>query len=132
MALRRAVFSLQRFLALDNLRTLRSHFGVEGDIVSPFFRYIGFVENRLDRTFRDAGVTIDAMYGVDEEHVLSLVKAVTGTDDDAIGIFAVETGFGNDECHDRLLLRRGFQRDANAVRKADKILINIFTSTIAG
>lgn len=96
---------------MDDLRTLRGHFGIERDIVSPLFRYIVFVKNRLDRTFRDAGITIDAMFGIDEQHVLPLVKAVAGTDDDAIGIFAVETGFCNDECHDRLLLRRGFQRE---------------------
>src|SRR5262249_17055574 len=49
--------------------------GVESDVMPPFLGNIVFMEDRLDRAFRHAGLAVDAILRVDVEHLLALVEA---------------------------------------------------------
>src|SRR5690606_40854635 len=64
-----------------------------------------FGENCLDRTFGFAQGTVDAFVRVDYQHVRPFPKAVDGTNLDAVGEFALDAGFCNDESHDDSLVR---------------------------
>src|SRR5207248_4612244 len=56
-------------------------------------------DDRLDRAFGLADAAIDALVGMDDEHVLALVEAVDRTDLDAIHVLAANAGFGDDVSH---------------------------------
>src|SRR5439155_7792041 len=60
---------------------------------------LGVRLDRVDRTFGLANPAIDALVGMDYEHVLALVEAVHGADLDAIHVFALDTGFIDDVGH---------------------------------
>src|ERR1700683_4105815 len=62
-------------------------------------------DDRLDRAFRLAYPAVDALVGVDDQHVLTLVEAIDGADLHAIHIFAADTGLGDDIGHGRLPFR---------------------------
>tara|TARA_B110000503_G_scaffold48603_1_gene79027 strand:+ start:621 stop:872 length:252 start_codon:yes stop_codon:yes gene_type:complete len=51
------------------------------------------------RALGNAYGAINALVWVDGEEVGALPKAVDGTDVNAIGVLALDTGFGNDVCH---------------------------------
>src|SRR4051795_8123752 len=80
-------------------------FGVESHVMPPLRRHRAFVEDRLDGAFRDTCLAVNAMVWVDGEHLLCLVEAVAWTDRDAVGVFAANAWFGDDECHELLLAR---------------------------
>jgi endonuclease-3 len=63
-------------------------------------RQISLRENRRDRTDRHARCAINALVGIDDHAVLRLVKTIHGTDFDAIGELATDTGFSNYMGHD--------------------------------
>jgi hypothetical protein len=62
-------------------------------------RNVLFVENRLDRTFVKARITVDAFNWVDIKHLVTIAKAIAGANDDAIGVFASETILRHDIRH---------------------------------
>jgi hypothetical protein len=64
------------------------------------------MKDRLDRALRYARVAVDAVNRVDVELVLVLVKTITWTDDDAIGVFAIVARLTDDEGHGGSLLVR--------------------------
>src|SRR5258708_6744113 len=80
--------------------------GVEGVVGLPFLRDGGFVEDRLNRAFRHAGLAVDAVVRVDVQHLLALVEALHRADRDTVGVLAAVTGLGDDEGHERLLAMR--------------------------
>ena len=99
-----------RFFLLGNDRTLRRQFGVERCVVLPFGRKIVFVEDGFDRTLRDARFAVDALIGMNIEHRLALVETLYGANHNTVGVFAVETGFGNNVGHSGPFLLRGVTR----------------------
>jgi hypothetical protein len=62
-----------------------------------------FGHNRVYRAFGLAKCAIDALIGVDNEHVRTLVEAVDGADLDAIREFALDTTFNDNKSHSYLL-----------------------------
>lgn len=65
--------------------------GIQLGELSPFFRQVIFVEDRLDRTFGNTRFAVDALVRVDVEHLLAFVEAFHGANNDAIGVLARET-----------------------------------------
>src|SRR5438477_6198642 len=52
--------------------------------------------DRLNRAFRLADPAVDALVGMDHQHVLALVKAVDGANLDAIHVLALDALFDDD------------------------------------
>src|SRR4029078_8926478 len=52
-----------------------------------------------DRALRLAHAAVDALIGVDNEHVLALVKTVHGAHFYAIGVIPLDANLGDDESH---------------------------------
>src|SRR3546814_2773698 len=65
-------------------------------LLQPAFR-IG--ENGLGRTFRLAHAAIDALAGINHQHVLTLIEAIDRTYLYAVHIFATDAGIGDDIGH---------------------------------
>jgi hypothetical protein len=55
--------------------------------------------DRADWTFRLAHAAIDALIGIDDQHVFAFVEAVDRTNFHAIGVLAFDAVFRNDEGH---------------------------------
>ena len=53
----------------------------------------------LSRTFRLAHAAVDALVGMDDEHVLAFVEAVDRTHLHAVHVFALDAVVGDDEGH---------------------------------
>lgn len=86
-------------LLLGNARALWSHLGVQVLVARPLFRQVISVENRCHRALRNTGLAIDALLRVNEEDRFAFVKTLDRTNNDAVGVLAVETGFSNNMCH---------------------------------
>lgn len=67
--------------------------------VGPFGRHVGLSENGFHGTFRNAGVTVNARLGINVQHVVIEMKGFNRTNERAIGVAAVYTGFSNDVGH---------------------------------
>ena len=67
--------------------------------VGPLGRNIGFGEDRLNRTLRNAGIAVDARLRIDVQHIVIKMKSFDGTDECTISVAAVHTGLGNDVSH---------------------------------
>ncbi len=52
--------------------------------------------------FGFANAAIDALVGIDDEHILAFIEAIDGANLDAIHIFAKDAGIGNDVGHVRI------------------------------
>src|SRR4029078_10019801 len=66
----------------------------------PFVEiWLGIALDRVDRALRLAHAAVDALIGVDNEHVLALVKTVHGAHFDAIGVLTRDETFGDDVSH---------------------------------
>ena len=70
---------------------------------------LGVGQDRLDRAFRLAHAAVDALVGVDDQHVLALVEAVHGADLDAVHVLAPDAGFGDHVGHRSLRLKARFR-----------------------
>src|SRR6185436_9142379 len=83
-------------LARD-VRPLDREIGVH---LEPLLRLgVGVRQDRLGRALGLAHAAVDALVGVDDEHVLALVEAVDRADLDAVHIFAADAGVGDDVGH---------------------------------
>ena len=86
------------FFALDrNVWPDRGIFHIQFEPV--FETWLGVRKNGFGRAFRLAHAAINALVGIDHEHVFALVEAVDRTDLDAIHIFAFDAIVGDDEGH---------------------------------
>jgi hypothetical protein len=56
-------------------------------------------KDRFDRALRKASITIDACVRIDQEFVRQFVKSLDRAHGGTIGVFTVDTRFGNDVCH---------------------------------
>jgi len=88
-----AVWSKEcRYLLADN-RVIWSFVNID---LGPVGLVLGdsiICEDRFDRTFRYARVTIDASIGVDIKTISQFVKCFDGADRSAVGVLAVNTRF---------------------------------------
>ncbi len=57
------------------------------------------MEDGLNRAFRNTGFAVDALIRVDIQHLFAFVETLHRANDDAIGVLAVEAGFGNNVSH---------------------------------
>jgi hypothetical protein len=64
-----------------------------------FRRRLAVGNDRLDRTFGLAHTAIDALVGVDHQHVLTLIETIYRANLDAIHVLAADAGFGDDVGH---------------------------------
>jgi hypothetical protein len=67
--------------------------------VCPLGRNIGFSEDGLHWALGNTGITVDARFRIDVQHIVIEVKSLNGTDECTISVAAVHTGFGNDVSH---------------------------------
>ena len=66
----------------------------------PFFGFgLGVGQNRPWRALGLANPTINALVGVDDQHIFALVEAIYGANFHAIHILTAYTGFGDDVGH---------------------------------
>src|SRR5262245_57949825 len=93
------LFTGERLFLFGDDRTLRRELGVELLVVLPLFGKVVFVKNRFHWTLGNARLAVDALFGVDVQHRLPLIKALYRAHDDAIRVFAVETRLGYDVGH---------------------------------
>jgi len=92
------IFPVCRRLALaGDVRPLFGIFGVE---FQPGCQIgFGVRDNRLDRAFRFAHAAIDAFIGMNDQHVFTFVKAIHGTNFDAILKFTFDAILCDDVSH---------------------------------
>lgn len=82
---------------------LGAAFRIEFDVRLPNLRHAGLVVNRFYGTFWHTGLAIDAVAGIDVEHVFVLIKAIAGTNRNAIGVLAISARRADNITH-RILL----------------------------
>src|SRR5262249_39377904 len=113
-----AGLALERVSLLVYDRALRTLFGVQLLELLPLVGKVVLVEDRLDRALRDARLAVDALLGVDVEHLRPFIEAIDRADDHAVGVFAVEARLGNDVGHSGLLggTKRGSVRETGGAR----------------
>src|SRR5580704_13642300 len=70
---------------------IRPGFGVFGVDSQPLLDAgLGIGLDRVDRAFRLADPAIDALVGVDDQHIFALVEAIHGADFNAVHVFAFD------------------------------------------
>ena len=57
------------------------------------------MEDGFNRAFGHAGLAVDALIGMNVDHLLALVEALYGAHHHAVRVFAGEAGFGDDMGH---------------------------------
>ena len=67
--------------------------------VSIVFRHVVIGKNCFHGTLRHTGITIDASFWIDVQHVVVEVKGLNGTDKCTISVAAIYTRFCNDVSH---------------------------------
>src|SRR5262249_5002977 len=79
--------------------------GIEAE--EPLKTRLGVGFDRLDRAFRFTDAAVDALVGMDDEHVFALVEAIHGTHLDAIHVLARNAAFDDDVGHPNLRFNGG-------------------------
>src|SRR6266581_8846477 len=79
--------------------------GIQGDEAALRLGHVVGVEYRLGRALGNAQRAVDALVGVDDEKIRPFAKTIDGTDLDAIGVLALDAGFGHHKSHRPLLCR---------------------------
>src|SRR5688572_29430420 len=92
---RSASSSRQRLFLFRDALALRRHLGVQCGESFPLLGDVVFLEDRLDRALGNARFAVDALVRVNVQHLLTLVEALHGANDDAIGVLAAEAWFAN-------------------------------------
>src|SRR5438445_7925622 len=74
--------------------------GVFGVDLEPLLQArLGVRLDGVGGAFGFADAAVDALVGMNDQHVLALVEAVDGADLNAVGIFAFDAGFSDDVSH---------------------------------
>jgi hypothetical protein len=73
--------------------------GVELEEMLLAFRDVVFGTDRFDRALGLAERAVDALLGIDHEHVWTFVEAIDGADFDAVGVLALDAALCDDEGH---------------------------------
>src|SRR5690606_40189738 len=100
----------QRILGPGDARPDGGELRVERDIGLLSGRDVLFGEYGLDRAFRNADGAVDALVGIDDEHVRPLAEAVDGADIDAVGVLAATARIDDDGGHACVKTGRRFER----------------------
>src|SRR3954468_1808712 len=78
--------------------------GKVGVQLEPLLRLaVGVGQDRRRRAFGLAHAAVDALVGVDHQHVFAFVEAVDGTHFHAVHVLALDAVFGNDVGHGRII-----------------------------
>ena len=87
----------QRYFALGNAFPggQLGQLGVQGRHMALVVRHVFLGVNRVHRALGDADGAVNALVGVNSQEIGAFPKAVHWTDIDAVGVFALNTGFGN-------------------------------------
>jgi hypothetical protein len=104
----------QRGLALGNALPARQfgQFSIEFNHMLLVFGSIFFRINGIGRAFWNADRAIDTFIGVNNQKIRAFAEAVNGANIHTVGIFALDTGFGDDMGHDELNKVKRNVRDA--------------------
>ena len=78
--------------------------GIQLDVTLPLFWNIVLMEDRFHGTFWNARLAVNALFRMDVKHLIALVEAFHGANDNAIGVFASGARFGDDMSHNLILL----------------------------
>jgi hypothetical protein len=87
---------------MGNGRTNRTHLPIQRHEILPLLRNVIFMVNRLYRAFASTRIAIDALVGIDVQHLLALTKAVAGANHYAVGVLTTEARLSHYEGHDYL------------------------------
>lgn len=79
---------------------LRRFLGVQGDAMMLGSGDIIVLKNRLHGAFGDTQHAVNADLGIDVKRQRRFVETVDRANFDAVGVLAVEAGFGDDMSHD--------------------------------
>src|SRR5690606_20418293 len=93
----------ERLPGLGDRRQARRLLGVDRLPLRQLLGQLGLVVDGLDRALRDARAAVDALIGVDVEHLVVAVEALHGTHGDTVGEAAALAVSGDDEGHARSL-----------------------------
>ena len=107
----------RRFPALGDYRPDLDHLGIQRDESALNIRHVILGKDGLSRTLGHAKGAINALLRVNCQKIGAFVKAIDGTDIDAIGIFALDTVLGNDVSHFALLMVTGTKTIAHLLRR---------------
>src|SRR5882672_10427569 len=89
-----------RGFALDDGLPRLGELGVERDPLALLGRHVVLGKNRLHRALRNAQRAVDALGGIDHQHVGAFAKAIDRADVDAVGVLALDATLGDDVGHD--------------------------------
>ena len=64
----------------------------------------GQLENSFHWAFWDAGFAVNAFFRMDVKHLIALIEAFHRANDNTIGVLASGARFGDDMCHNLILL----------------------------
>jgi hypothetical protein len=68
--------------------------------LQPFLEAVFCVgQNGFRRAFRLTHATVDALVGIDDEHIFALVETIDGANFHAVGVFASDAVIGDNICH---------------------------------
>jgi len=84
---------------VDSRQTTQRAIGINLRVLCPFGGQLVFSKHGLDRTFRNACITIDAGLGMNYEHVIVEVKRFDGANQSAISVTTINAWFGDDISH---------------------------------
>jgi hypothetical protein len=76
-----------------------SAFEVDLDPLVKVLRELCLVEDRFDGALRDAGAAVDALFGIDVEHLGVSMEAIDRANCDAVGETALAAVVGYHEGH---------------------------------
>src|SRR5437588_12431115 len=96
---------LGRGLLAGDVRPGRGIFAIE--LKPPLRHRLAIGNDRLDRAFGLAHPAIDALVGMDDEHVLALIETIDRTHLDAIHQLAADARFSDDVGHDSAFFSLG-------------------------
>src|SRR5512134_2782 len=89
----------RRGLLLDDRLPHLGELGVRLGPVLLLVRNVVLGEDRLHRAFRNAQGAVDALVGIDDEHVGAFAEAIHRAYINAIGILALDAGLDHDVSH---------------------------------
>src|SRR3954466_8902667 len=89
----------RRRLSFDDRLPALRQLGIERDEWMLRVRHVVLGEDRLDRACGHAQRAVDALGGIDHQHVRPLTEAVDRTHVDAVGVLALDARLGYDVSH---------------------------------
>ena len=93
----------QWILPLGNDGALRSHFRVQLLEWQPLFREVVFMENSLNRAFRNACLAINAFIWVDVKDLITFIKALDWANHNTVGVLACKARLSNYVSHRNII-----------------------------